>query len=193
VVLVQRTRTVWSYGEVAHDRDVDTRAAEAGTTGTQSTVTTTVGSTRVHYRSGVRPVTKRVTPMSRGKKCYDADGLLPSEISPCPLTDGWLFGPAGVSHSLSAIVVDLGALATPEAYVVRGCTVTGVSTSAEGVVYLHVDVDQREPGIYTGEPPLPARYVRLEVELCRPVEVSVFAAPFDPLPVAGGTPPVTSS
>lgn len=176
VELVQGWATVWSYGQVGRDRDVDARVAEEGTTGVRSSVTTKVGPVSVKYRSGVRPVARPVRPLSRGKRCYDEDHGLPYEIKACPLTDGELAREA-VSHSHENVVVDLGALSVPDAYIARGCAITKVATSVEGVVYRTVVTKEAERGVHTGRPDLPARYVRLTLDWCRPAELSVFGSP----------------
>jgi len=192
VSLVQGYQQVWSYGEVPRDRDVDSRVVENGTTGTQSTVTTAAGSMRIAYRSGVRPVTKPAVPLSRGKRCADGDVLLGRQIWGCPLTDGDLA--EGPEESYSTVVVDLGELSVPEAYVVRECDVLGVATSVDGAVFLPVDTEEKERRVYTGKPDLPARYVRVRLDSCGPAEVSVFGKPYE-LPLSKALlatrPPVT--
>ncbi|HEX8002433.1 MAG TPA: hypothetical protein VF519_07030 [Mycobacteriales bacterium] len=203
VYLVQGWAPVWSYGEVPRDVDVDSRVVEDGTTGTQSFVTTTAGSMRIEYRSGVRPVTKAAMPLSRGRRCYDGSALLGRQIRGCPLTDGDLAEP--VYPASSRVVVDLEDLSVPEAYVVHGCDVLGVETSIDGEVFLGVETEQRERRVRTGRPDLPARYVRLRLDGCAAAEVSIYGRPYAlPLPkapnptapVAGAptvpaTPPVT--
>lgn len=177
VVLVQGTRTTWSYGEVPRDRHVDTRVVEDGTTGTQTTVTTKVGTTYVSYRSGVRPVTRAARPLSRDRRCYGYAGPLIKRSMPgCPLTDGLLAD--GAERDAGRVVIDLGALSTPVAYVARQCDVYSVAGSVEGEVFFDVDVEERERRVYTGTPDLPVRYVRLDVGSCDPTETSVFGTPY---------------
>ncbi|HWL34621.1 MAG TPA: hypothetical protein VNQ77_00370 [Frankiaceae bacterium] len=187
VALVQGSKTAWSYGDVVGGvRTVDTRVVETGTTGTQTRVTTKIGSRYVTYRSGVRPVTKAVRPMSRGKGCYVHRLVPPAEPPRCELTDGRLGERSDVTDADRSVVVDLGRLSRPEAYVVRGCEVRAVAGSVEGVVYLDVSVESKERQVYTGSPAVPVRYVRLDVGTCWPREVSVFGAPFA-TPVSGQT------
>jgi hypothetical protein len=175
VELVQGWATVWSYGQVAHDRDVDARVAEAGTTGTRSSVTARAGALVVRYRSGVRPVGTTVRPLSRGRRCYDDDHGLRQEIDDCPLTDGRLGYPPA-RFSLNEFVVDLGGLTKPDAYIARGCAIKAVAASVEGVVFLDVATTQHERGVHTGSPELPVRYVRLTLGWCKPTELSVFGS-----------------
>jgi hypothetical protein len=75
-------------------------------------------------------------------------------------------------------------LSTPEAYVARDCAVHAVAASVEGVVFLDVDVAENERRVYTGEPLVPVRYVRLDLGSCRPTEASVFGSVLT-LPVIG--------
>ena len=183
VTLLDGYRPVWHYGEVARDRDVDSRVVEDGTTGTRSVVTTIAGSMRISYRSGVRPVSKAAVPLSRGKRCYADHVLLGRQIQGCPLTEGDLADESHVTYS--TVVVDLGELSVPEAYVVRHCDVVAVDTSLDGVVYQSVRTEEKERRVHTGRPGLPARYVRLRLDYCRLAEVSVFGRPYElPLPKA---------
>lgn len=192
VDLVQGSRTVWSYGAVSRDRTVDTRVSESGTTGTQTRVVTRIGSAYATYRSGVRPVPKPVRPLSRGKRCYGYRGSRRSEVPGCPLTDGRLAHPPAATFEGRHVVVDLGELSTPEAYVTRGCPVYAVAASVEGVVFLDVDVEEKERRVYTGKPAVPVRYVRLDLGQCRPAGVSVFGSPFAiPVPPAPRVPAET--
>jgi hypothetical protein len=179
VHLVQGSRSVWSYGEVVGGfRTVDARVAETGTTGTQTYVTAKAGARKVTYRSGVRPVTKALRPLSRGRRCYGYRGPLRTEQPGCGLTDGRLGDTANLTYDSAYVDVELGGLAYPEAYVARGCDVDAVAVSVDGVVFLDVSITERERRVYTGRPDLPVRYVRLHLGDCRPRETSVFGQPF---------------
>jgi hypothetical protein len=80
------------------------------------------------------------------------------------------------------LLVDLGELREPDAYIVRGCPVHAVAGSVEGTVFLDIEVQEKEHRVYTGAPPVPVRYVRLDLGGCDPREVSVFGAPMSLLP-----------
>jgi hypothetical protein len=83
------------------------------------------------YRSQTAPFQGHASPPSRGAPCFASKAnAAPTSVSPCRLTDGELFTPAGVSGD--AVYLDLGRPAPVALVVVRGgSSVLAVETSAD--------------------------------------------------------------
>ena len=201
-VLLQGTRYVHVFGEVASDRLVDTRQVETGVSGILATTEAELGGYDVEYRSAVRALTGQVRPVSRGRPCY-AYGAKDKrlKLSGCRLTDGRLADAVPAKHKTANgaacrsrtrcahpgwLLVDLGEPTLVNALVLRRCTAdfsglslsdgAAVETSPDGTVYLPFHgLEPLRDGVLVGEPAL-ARYVRVDVSGCDDVtEVAVFA------------------
>lgn len=191
--LLQGATPVWSFPKVVEDREVDARVVEHGTTSIRATDSRVLGRLFPVYRSPAYAVTAPVRPVSRESTCATygrGDTVLP--LAGCRFTDGRLATPIDPVYQRAGnqacdvasqcanprrLLVDLGSPQLVGAYAVRGCSaVPPAEVSAEGIAFAPYQTHDFGDGLRVG-PPLPARYVRVDLSKCafKATEVSVFA------------------
>ena len=194
VTLLQSGTPVWTFTEVTEDREVDARVVEAGTNGIEARDVRILARRPVTFHSPRYAVAGGVRPASRGAKCSTyGPGDTPVALGGCKYTDGRLGTPIDATYLRAGnkacdvasectfprrVVVDLGDVRAVGAVVVRGCTKAGgPEVSLEGTVFAPYPTQDLGDGLPVG-PPLPARYVRVDLSKCtfKATEVSVFAA-----------------
>ena len=193
VELLQGAGVAWQLPDMTEDRDVDARIVETGTTAARASATRILGRLFPRYWTPEYAVSGGVRPLSRGKACATYgrdDAVVP--LAKCRFTDGRLASPIDTPYQRAGgkacdvasqcahpkwVRVDLGALQPVGAVAVRGCVPPAIEVSPEGTVFAPYPVNDFGDGLLVG-PPLPARYVRVDLSKCayKATEVSVFAA-----------------
>lgn len=191
VELMQGGGVAWQLREMTSDRNVDARIVETGTTATRATATRILGRLFPRYWTPEYAVSGGLRPMSRGKACATYgrdDAVVP--LARCRFTDGRLATPIDIPYQRAGgkscdvasqcahpkwVRVDLGTMQSVGALAVRGCVPGGAEVSPDGTAFVPYLANDAGDGLLVG-PPLPARYVRVDLSRCvyKATEVSVF-------------------
>lgn len=189
--LLQGSAVAWRFTDVVEDREVDARTVEAGTTAIRAIEKGILGRLFPVYTSPAYAVSGGTRPLSRGRACATYgrdDAVVP--LAGCKFTDGALTAPVSAAYQRASgkaceaksqcahprwFRIDLGSAQPVGAVAIRGCKPVAAEMSLEGTVFAPYNVTERD-GLLVG-PPVPARYVRVDLKHCvyKATEVSVFA------------------